>query len=85
MDYRYFDTSDYKGNKGINGGMMKRQNPSHSITNYVKIPSIDEYISTIEQSGGKIITPRTEIPDIGYFAIFTVMENNTRSLYKAKK
>lgn len=84
MDYWYFDTSDDKGNKGITGGMMKRQDPSHSITNYVTVPSIDEHIRIIEQAGGKIIIPKTEIPDMGYFAIFTDTENNTLGLFEIK-
>ncbi len=84
MDYWYFDTSDDKGNKGITGGMMKRQDPGHSVTNYITVSSIDEYVSTIEQSGGKIIIPKTELPDMGYFVIFTDTENNTLGLFETK-
>lgn len=85
MDYWYFDTADEKGNKGITGGMMKRQDPGHSITNYITVSSIDEYVSIIQQSGGKIIIQKTEIPDMSYFAIFTDTENNTLGLYETKK
>lgn len=84
MEYWHFETNDLNGNKGITGGMMKRQSPNHSIINYITVSSINEYVSKIERSGGKIKIPRTEIPGMGYFSIFTDTENNTLSLFELK-
>ena len=28
---------------GVNGGMMKRQNPEHTPVNYILVESVDEY------------------------------------------
>jgi predicted enzyme related to lactoylglutathione lyase len=38
---------------------MKRQGSKHTITNYVTVPSIDLYVSKVEQAGGKVVIPKT--------------------------
>ena len=63
---------------------MKRQSPDHSVINYITVSSIDEYISKIGHSGGKVKIPKTEIPEMGYFAIFIDTENNTLGLFEIK-
>ncbi len=84
-DYWMFETTDENGNKGLSGGLMKRQAPEHTMTNYITVPSIDEYIPKIEQAGGKIMIPKTEIPDMGFFAIFIDTENNQFGLFEVKR
>ncbi len=42
-DYWMSETKDDKGNSGLGGGMMKRQSPQHTVTNYITVSSIDEY------------------------------------------
>jgi uncharacterized protein len=83
LDYWMFETTDNKGNNGLTGGMMQRQSPQHSITNYISIPSIDEYSSIIEQSGGKVIIPKTKVPQMGYIAICLDSENNMFGLFES--
>lgn len=85
QEYFMFETTDEGGNKGIGGGLMKRQSPQQTVTNYITVSSIDEYTSKVEQSGGKIIMPKTEIPDVGYILVFMDTENNMFGLYEAKK
>jgi predicted enzyme related to lactoylglutathione lyase len=84
-DYWYFETKDDKGNKGIGGGMMKRQSPEHTVTNYITVPAIDEYTSKLEQAGGRVIIPKTKIPDRGFYAVFLDSENNMFGLYEPNK
>lgn len=84
-DYWFFDTKDENGNKGIGGGLMKRQAPEHSVTNYNTVPSVDDYASKIEQAGGKVIMPKTEIPEMGFILVFLDTENNMFGLYEALK
>jgi predicted enzyme related to lactoylglutathione lyase len=81
-DYWYFETKDDRGNMGIGGGMMKRQSPQHTVTNYVTVPSVDEYASKLEQAGGKVIIPKTAIPEMGFYLIFLDTENNMFGLYE---
>lgn len=84
QEYWMFETTDDKGNQGLGGGMMKRQTPQHTVTNYITVSSINEYSNRIEQSGGKIIMPKTGIPNMGYFAIFLDSENNMFGIYEDK-
>jgi predicted enzyme related to lactoylglutathione lyase len=84
-DYWHFDTEDDDENKGLSGGMMKRQDPKHTVTNYITVSSIEQYQSKIEQHGGKIMIKKTEIPNMGYFTIFTDSENNMFGLFEVKK
>lgn len=85
QDYWMFETQDENGNKGIGGGLMKRQSSQQTVTNYITVLSIDEFSSKVEQSGGKIIMNKTEIPDMGYIVVFMDTENNMFGLYEAKK
>lgn len=84
-DYWFFDTKDENGNKGIGGGLMKRQASEHSVTNYVTVTSVDDYASKIEEAGGKVIMPKTEIPEMGFILVFLDTENNMFGLYEALK
>ena len=75
------ETEDEGGNKGISGGMMRRDS-LHTVTNYISVTSIDEYISKIEQAGGKTSVPKTKISNIGAFAMFLDSENNLFGLFE---
>jgi hypothetical protein len=62
MDYWMMQTvpTDEKGmpiRPGVNGGMMKRQNPEHKPVNYIAVESVDDYSQKIETLGGKVIVP----------------------------
>jgi len=82
MDY-WMITTD--GEKPLGGGMMKRQNPGQTIVNYVDVPSVDKYATEIEKLGGKIIFPKTAIPEMGYFAICLDTEKNTFGIWENNK
>lgn len=81
-EYWHFETQDDDWNQGLSGGMMKRQSPQQPVTNYITVSSIEQYESKIEQNGGKIIIQKTEVPDRGYFTIFTDSENNMFGLFE---
>ena len=84
QEYWMFQTKDDEGNPGLGGGLMKRQSPQHTVTNFITVSSIEEYSSNIEQSGGKVIMPKTEIPNMGFFAVFLDTENNMFGIYQGK-
>jgi len=65
--------------------MMKRQSPGQTIVNYVDVPSVDKYAAEIEKPGGKIIFPKTAIPEMGYFAIGLDTENNGFGIWEDNK
>jgi len=82
MEYWMITTTDEKGEKALEGGMMQRQHPQQPITNYVDVPSIDEYASKVEKLGGKVVLPKTAVPGIGYFAVCLDTENNTFAIWE---
>lgn len=66
-----------------NGGMMERQFPRHTITNYVAVPSVDKAAAKVEKLGGKICMPKTAVPQMGYFVVCNDTENNQFALWEA--
>jgi uncharacterized protein len=67
------------------GGMMERQCPEHSVTNYVGVPSVDEAATKVEKLGGRICMPKTAVPQMGYFIICNDTENNTFALWETNE
>ena len=61
---------------GVNGGMMKKQNPEHKPVNYILVESVDEYVRKIESLDGKIVVPKMEVPGIGWGALALDPEGN---------
>jgi hypothetical protein len=82
MDYWMVMTG---GEKTVNGGMMKRQNPQQQIVDYIDVPSVDKYTAEVKKLGGKIIVPKTAIPEMGYFALCLDTENNAFGIWEDNK
>ena len=82
MDYWMIETAPE--GQGLNGGMMKRQMPEQVPTNYVQVESVDQYATRLVELGGKIVVPKQEIPEMGYFAIFLDPEGNCFGLFEEK-
>lgn len=83
MDYWTFQTTDEKGNSAIGGGVMKKQHPQHTITNYIGVDSVVEYSKKVESLGGKVMVPKTEVPKFGWFAVCLDTEGNTFGLWES--
>lgn len=77
-------TEDKIGNKGITGGMMRRQSLP-AVTNQISVSSIEDYIDKIEHAGGKITVPKTEMHNVGSFAMFLNSENNLFGFFEEGK
>jgi predicted enzyme related to lactoylglutathione lyase len=61
---------------GVNGGIMKRQNPEHKPVNYILVESVDEYAKKIEALGGRVVVPKMEVPRICWWALALDPEGN---------
>jgi predicted enzyme related to lactoylglutathione lyase len=68
----------------INGGFTgkSKETPSPVIT--IGVDSIDDTLKKVEAGGGKVVTPRTPIPDMGAFAYFIDSEGNTMGLWETR-
>jgi predicted enzyme related to lactoylglutathione lyase len=85
MDY-WLATTGPDSEPGINGAIMSRETQNTSV-NTVNVSSVDEYAKKIVDAGGKILTPKTPIPGVGYFSycvdtegnVFGIMENDPKA------
>lgn len=82
FEYYGIETTDKDGKNGLGGGMAKREKPQDAIVNYIDVLSIDEYIAKVEKLGGKIVSPKTAVPGVGYAAVCVDTENNTFGLWE---
>jgi predicted enzyme related to lactoylglutathione lyase len=69
---------------GIGGAFteVSENNPAGTVLAYVTIDDIEVSLGKIEANGGKTIMPKTEIPGIGYFAVFADATGGTLGLYQ---
>ncbi len=74
-----------KGEQTISGGVLERKMPSchEPITIYIAVNSVKEYAKRVEELGGKVIKPKTEVPSYGWFAVCMDTENNIFALWEA--
>lgn len=65
--YSLIDTGAAPG-----GGLMVKppEAPACAMSNYIQVASVEETVNKITAAGGMIVVPRTEIPNIGFFAMF---------------
>jgi len=70
--------------EAVNGGLMKRQSPDHVPTNYIMVESVDQYAAKAQELGAALLMPKTEIPDMGWFAILRDPQGNPLGLFEAK-
>ena len=82
IEYWMIETKDEKGEKGLCGGMMGKMQPGHSITNYIDVPSVEEYSAKVEKAGGKVLMPKQVVPSHGYFAVCVDTEGNSFGLWE---
>ncbi len=67
---------------GINGAFFIRETPEDHISIVIRVPSIEEYLKKIEETGCKIITKKTPVDNIGFHAKFYDTENNIIELWE---
>jgi len=70
--------------RGANGGMMRRQTPEQQPINYISVESVEQYSRKIEDLGGTIVMPRTEVPNMGFFAIGVDPQGNSFGIWEPK-
>lgn len=64
------------------GGMMARKHPGHTITNYVRVPSVSRFLAKVKRLGGQICLSKTAVPQMGYFAVCQDTEKNIFGLWE---
>ena len=89
-DYYLFETNDEDGvGPGsvapiLGGGLGRRELPEQRITCYIGVNSITDYLKKIEELGGRITMPYTELPGFGALANCEDCEGNPFGLWEEK-
>jgi hypothetical protein len=73
-----FDDSQFPGytaidtGSGIPGGMMAKPpgSPIAALNTYFQVDDISQTLHSVVQAGGNVVVPKTEIPLVGWFAMF---------------
>ena len=76
MEY-YLATTGKEGTMGINGAIMDRKDSTaKTVVNTIGVTSFDDSTKNIVKAGGKLVTKKDLIPNIGYFCYCTDTEGN---------
>jgi len=52
---------------------------------YIAVDAVEYTLKKVEEFGGKVIKPRTEVDGMGWFALFQDPENNVIGIWEALK
>ncbi len=68
----------------INGGMFQRseQFPGKAPNLVIDVPSVEQALREVEAAGGKTVTERTPVGDMGFTGYFTDTEGNLVGLWE---
>ncbi len=78
-----FDYTMWEDGSGYGGGFNKvsEHYPVGQVLVYIDSDDIEADLNKIEQLGGTIVAPKTEIPGTGWFGLFKDPTGNTLALY----
>lgn len=77
-DY-YMVSTESAGDPGAAVGTGPEDSPNY-VAVYMEVDSIDEHLEKINAAGGHTVVPRTVIPDVVTFAMFTDPAGNVVGL-----
>jgi hypothetical protein len=83
--YWLITTKPKQKDPGINGGMFKRMDSTQRTINYVMVTGIDQYAKKLEELGGKVVMPKQQVPQVGYFVVAMDPEGNAFGLWEEVK
>jgi len=78
FDWQFDDTSmpGYTGievgEEGRGGGLMQRppDAPANALNTYFGVDDVEATLAKAAAAGAKVVVPKTEVPGIGYWAMF---------------
>ena len=69
----------------INGAIINRDKSISAPVITISVESIEDSAKKIETAGGKLVVPKGEVPDMGYYAYFKDTEGNILGLWENLK
>jgi predicted enzyme related to lactoylglutathione lyase len=81
-----FDYTMWEDGSGSGGGFTKvdEGNPVGRVMVYIDSDDIEADLRRVEELGGSMVTPKTEIPGTGWFAVFKDPTGNHLALYTSQ-
>lgn len=67
----------------INGGLVKEESSTRGFINYISVESLDDSCEIVERFGGKIIAPKREVSDMGWFVLVEDPEGNRFAIWQS--
>ncbi len=74
----------FQSDGGFHGGFVGPAEPSYKpdrLLVYLAADDIDATLAAVEAHGGKTVIPKTEIPHVGWWAVFTDPAGNHLGLF----
>ena len=88
INYRIVDTGAEGEMHGINGGIVKPDQPGPWPGNmlfYILVDDLAAYRQKVVAAGGRICVEEQKVPRMGKFSLFTDPEGRMMGLWKAKR
>jgi predicted enzyme related to lactoylglutathione lyase len=67
----------------INGGLFQRPKEAPAPVIYVGVKSVSDALEKVASAGGRVVTPKTPIPNMGAYARVTDTEGNVIGLFES--
>ncbi|MDP1714391.1 MAG: VOC family protein [Anaerolineales bacterium] len=82
MNYTMWEAGD-----GTGGGFpgVSEESPAGQVLVYIDSDDIEADLKKVEKLGGKILRPKSEIPQMGWFGIFQDPTGNVLALYTSMR
>ncbi|GIV96808.1 MAG: bleomycin resistance protein [Herpetosiphonaceae bacterium] len=77
-DYLYYKHPDGGAGAGIQRSDHVR--PGNTPVAYIHVDNIEDCLVRVQELGGRVVVPRTEVPDAGWFAHFADPDGNVIGL-----
>lgn len=68
----------------INGGMVKKDPTGTNPVIVIDVTDVDGHLKQIENAGGKVVMPKIDIGDFGYYARVADTEGNIIGIWQGK-
>jgi predicted enzyme related to lactoylglutathione lyase len=78
MNYASFEA---EGGPGGGFNPVTEQYPAGTVVVYIATDDIEASLAKVESAGGKAVMPKTEIPEVGWVAMFVDPTGNLVGLY----
>ncbi len=70
------------GHENPKGGLTTRQDPDHTLVNYVKVEAIQSVLETAVKLGAEVVVPKWAIKGVGWFAVLVDPQGNRIGLWE---